>query len=96
MSSGTALLPNIASSDRLHSNFTFVASHLGCGGLNASEEVSCMRKVSVADIENFVGQYQDNSSLINNSQPPIRFTPVPDEILVFSNYTDRYAKGGFL
>jgi carboxylesterase type B len=95
MSSGTALLPNIATSDRLHSNFTFVASHLGCGGLNASEEVSCMRKVSVADIENFVGQYQDNSSLFDISQPPIRFTPVPDEVLVFSNYTERYAKGAF-
>lgn len=90
MSSGTALLPGIASSDQSHSNFTFVASHLGCGRLNASAEISCMRKVSVADIENFVGQYQDNSS-----QPPIRFTPIPDEILVFSNYTDRYAKGAF-
>jgi carboxylesterase type B len=94
MSSGTALLPSIASSDQSHSNFTFVASHLGCGGLNASAEINCMRNVSVADIENFVGQYQDNSS-INPLQPSIRFTPVPDEILVFSNYTDRYAKGAF-
>jgi hypothetical protein len=92
MQSGTVFLP-LASKDAKKSNFTFVASHVGCGGLNASDELACMRKVPMSKIENFVGQYQDNSTLVNPSQPPIMFTPIPDGKVVFANYTDRYGKG---
>lgn len=97
MSSGSALLPppEPGYHDIALTNFSFVASHFGCGGLNDSQEVACMRKVSVADLENFVGQYQDNSTLVDPSQPPIGFTPVPDEKIFFANYTDRYVKGDY-
>jgi hypothetical protein len=94
MQSVTVFLP-LASKDAKKSNFTFVASHLGCSALNASDELECMCKVPISKIENFVGQYQDNSTLVNPSQPPITFTPVPDGKIVFANYTDRYVKGAF-
>ena len=94
MQSGTVFLP-LASQDVKQTNFSFVASHLGCGGLNASAELACMRKLPISRIENFVGQYQDNSTSVHQSQPGIGFTPIPDEKIVFANYTDRYAKGAF-
>ena len=55
-------------------NFTFVAKHLGCDFEDAQLELQCMRRVPMARIENFVGQYQDNSTLVNTSQPAIAFT----------------------
>jgi len=44
MDSGTAFSP-IAVNDSTHSNFTFVAEHVGCGGLAADPEkqLSCER-----------------------------------------------------
>ena len=92
MQSGTVFL-DIQSKDSAHSNFTFVASHLGCGGLNASAELTCMRKVPISTIENFVGHYQDNSTLVDATQAPISFVPVPDGKVVFANYTERYTIG---
>ncbi|KAJ3763380.1 hypothetical protein EV360DRAFT_66362, partial [Lentinula raphanica] len=46
-------------------------------------------------IENFVGQYQDNSTLVNSSQPAISFTRQVDNKYVFSDsdYTERYING---
>lgn len=46
-----------------------------------------MRQVSMEDIENFVGGYTDNGTT-----PIIAFDPIPDEKIIFSNYTDRYAQ----
>ena len=86
MESGSALID--ISADPTHSNFTFVAAGLGCGSDNTSTELDCMRQVSIRDIENFVGRYQDSEV-----EPTISFTPTPDEKIVFSNYTERYAIG---
>lgn len=52
-----------------------------------------MRRVPFQRISNFVGQYQDNSTLINPSQPPLSFRSQPDEKWVFANYTQRYLDG---
>ncbi|GAB7352165.1 hypothetical protein MBLNU459_g2648t1 [Dothideomycetes sp. NU459] len=94
MDSGSAFLAQATSSkDTSHSNFTFVAANVGCGGLNASAELTCMRAVPVSTIINFMGHYQDNSSLANPTQPAISFTTVPDETVVFSSYAARYALG---
>jgi hypothetical protein len=80
--------------DADHTNFTFVARHLGCDfPNNASQELACMQKKDYNDIINFMGQYQDNSTLVNPKQPHIAFNPWEDEILVFSNYTERYLNG---
>jgi len=52
-----------------------------------------MRRIPVARLENFVGQYQDNSTLVNTSQPAISFVRQVDNKFVFSNYTERYLNG---
>jgi hypothetical protein len=61
-------------SDQAGSNFTFVAKSLGCDFEDAALELQCMRRVPMQRIENFVGQYQDNSTLVDSSQAPISFT----------------------
>jgi hypothetical protein len=71
-----------------------VAKNVGCDfPNNASQELSCMQGKDYNDIINFMGQYQDNSTLNNPTQPKISFNPVADEQLVFSNYTERYLTG---
>jgi carboxylesterase type B len=55
-------------------NFTFVAKAMGCDFEGAAMELQCMRRVPMPRIENFVGQYQDNSTLVNVSHPAIAFT----------------------
>ena len=83
--SGTALLP-ITSADTSHSNFSFVAGHLGCNHpSDPTKELECMRRVSWEDIETFVGGYQDNGTM-----PAMAFTPVPDDKIIFSDYKNRY------
>ncbi|ETI25466.1 hypothetical protein G647_02239 [Cladophialophora carrionii CBS 160.54] len=93
MQSGTALSSR-AGTDFQGTNFTFVARNLGCDfPNNKTAELQCMRQVPVSDIENFVGQYQDNSTTTSPHQAPIAFTPIADEDVVFSNYTARYLAG---
>ena len=77
-----------------HTNFTFVAKNLGCDHPNnASKELSCMQEVDYNKIINFMGQYQDNSTLLKTQQPSIGFQPVADQRIVFTNYTERYLTG---
>lgn len=85
--------------DYAGTNFSFVAKSLGCGFEDAALELQCMRRVPMPRIENFVGQYQDNSSALlaaaagNPSQPAISFTRQVDNQWVLANYTDRYLRG---
>lgn len=72
-SSGVAI-GRALNSDYSGSNFSFVAKNLGCDFADATTELECMRHVPYPRIENFIGQYQDNSSLVNASQPAISFT----------------------
>ncbi|KAJ3751317.1 Alpha/Beta hydrolase protein [Lentinula detonsa] len=76
-------------------NFTFVAKSLGCDFEDAHLELECMRHVPMARMENFIGQYQDNSTLVNTSQPAISFTRQVDNKYVFSDddYKERYLNG---
>lgn len=46
-----------------------------------------MRQVSWEDIEAFVGGYSDNGTT-----PALTFSPIPDEKIVFSNVSQRYAE----
>jgi carboxylesterase type B len=82
--SGTAMLP-ITSADTTHSNFSFVASQLGCDHSNPAKELECMRQVSWEDIEAFVGGYTDNGTM-----PAVAFGPIPDEKIIFPDYPKRY------
>ena len=89
MDSGTAFLP-IRSQDASHSNFSFVAANVGCGGLESepATQLDCMRNVSAATLEGFLEQYQEAGTT-----PAISFVPIADEKTIFSNYTDRALKG---
>ncbi|KAK8092036.1 alpha/beta-hydrolase [Apiospora hydei] len=76
MDSGSEFFPApilyTATADVSHSNFSFVAAHVGCGSLDPAAELACMRKVDALVIENFLQEYQDNLT-----QPIITFTPIP-------------------
>lgn len=89
MDSGTAESPTV-STDFAHTNFTFVADHVGCSGLasDPASQLSCMKSVDAAALENFVANYQENGTT-----PAIAFTPIPDGQVVFSNYTERALQG---
>ncbi|KAK4221845.1 lipase 1 [Podospora fimiseda] len=94
MQSGTAMV-NISYPDRTHSNFTFVAKNLGCDFPgDVQSELECMRGVPMTLIQNFIGQYRDNGSTAWEGRPALSlFKPVPDEKIVFFNYTERARKG---
>lgn len=85
MDSGTAE-SGLTSADTPHSNFTFVAENVGCGGLgeDPAKELDCMRGVDAIKIKDFVASYAESGS-----SPSLSFYPVPDETVVFSNYTQR-------
>ncbi|KAI1144983.1 Alpha/Beta hydrolase protein [Nemania diffusa] len=78
--------------DSTFSNFSFVARNVGCEAPCADEdgmeELDCMRRVPFALIENFVGQYGDRGEA-----PPLSFSLVPDERIVFSDYVARAEAG---
>jgi carboxylesterase type B len=77
-----------------HTNFTFVAKNVGCDyPTNAKKELECMQKLDYNDIINFMGQYDDNTTLVDPNQPPLSFSVIADERIVFSNYTQRYESG---
>lgn len=101
MQSGTALSTNANRPvDLAHSNFSFVARHLGCespcseqmGNQQAAgmAELDCMRRLSFMQIVNFVGQYGDKGAT-----PPLSFSWIPDDRVIFSNYTARSEAGLF-
>ncbi|KAE9397511.1 alpha/beta-hydrolase [Gymnopus androsaceus JB14] len=91
-SSGFAI-GHATNADYAGTNFTFVAKNMGCDFEDAETELQCMRRIPMDRIENFIGQYQDNSTLVNTSQPAIAFTRQADNKYVFTNYTERYLNG---
>jgi carboxylesterase type B len=92
MQSGTIMGADIQAKDSTYSNFTFVARHFGCVNAGIDEdgaaELDCMRQVSFKDIVNFIGQYGDRGET-----PALRFSLVPDDRIVFTNYIERAEAG---
>jgi carboxylesterase type B len=89
MDSGTAHLDLLKSVDTTHSNFSFAASNIGCANqTDSATELACMRSLPANSIENFLHSYQDAGTA-----PPISFTPIADEIIVFGNYTEKALNG---
>jgi acetylcholinesterase len=76
--------------DTTYTNFTFVAEHFGCDTSTPDTELACMRTIDFQAITDFVGGYGENKTA---SEPGLSFNPTPDEKIVFSNYTARYAQG---
>lgn len=89
MDSGTAF-SGLTTSDTAQSNFTFIAENVGCEGLDGdgAQQLACMRGVSADKIEGFLASYQ-----ASGATPAVQFRPVPDDKIVFSNYTDRALAG---
>ena len=69
-------------------NFSFLAGRVGCGGLKASAELTCMQNVPAGALENALSRY-----LVSEQEPSIAFTPVVDGVLTFANYTERAMEG---
>jgi len=89
MDSGTAFTSTTVN-DSTHSNFTFVADHVGCSGLadEPTQQLACMRNVSADKVEDFFASYQESGAT-----PSIAFDPIQDNETVFSNYTERALAG---
>lgn len=87
MNSGSSYTPAIIE-DSTHSNFTYMASQLGCGNatISASEMIACMRQVDITILEKFLLDHRSTTS-------SIAFLPVADEKVAFSNYTQRAIDG---
>jgi hypothetical protein len=76
--------------DLTHTNFTFVAQNLGCGGnLTAQAELECMQKVDAEDIISFY----ENWTLNHTGSETIKFTTVVDNVTKFDDYTERAYAG---
>ncbi|KAI1862820.1 uncharacterized protein JN550_009967 [Neoarthrinium moseri] len=95
LQSGTVFGAAVPPKDPEFSNFTFVARHVGCEAPSGSDEdedgaaeLDCMRRVPFTMIENFIGQYGDR-----RETPLLSFKMVPDDSIVFTNYTARAEAG---
>lgn len=69
--------------DPTHSNFTALAGMVGCGGLDTAEEFRCMQEVDAKVLED----------ALSTSNASLAFSPGPDGLTIFSNYTERMAQG---
>ncbi len=76
------------SHDTTHSNFTSLAGMVGCGDLTPSAEVACVRQVPAEKLEGALSSYAQSGQT-----PALSFTPAADEVIVFSNYTERLLDG---
>ncbi|KAF2649768.1 alpha/beta-hydrolase [Lophiostoma macrostomum CBS 122681] len=87
--SGTA--DGIALGDPTGSNFTYVASQVGCVSDGKDDEFACMQKANASDI---IAVYNTYNATENGGQS-LSFSPTPDNYTSFSNNTDRAARGLF-
>lgn len=87
MDSGVAFIPSRG--DPTGSNFSFVATELGCGSAGSSSgQIACMRRLPASSIQDFVAQYT-----IDGASPALNFGPIADNKTVFANYTQRALAG---
>ncbi|KAJ7669645.1 Alpha/Beta hydrolase protein [Mycena rosella] len=83
MDSATALFPErVKTTDTAQANFAAVAAQLGCGGGAPASQIDCLRGVEWQAIETVLA-----------ANATLSFLPVPDERVVFANYTARYGAG---
>jgi len=77
--------------DPTGSNFTYVASQVGCTSSDKDEEFVCMQSVDAGTIIAVYNKY--NATL--NGGLGLSFQPAPDNMTDFSNYADRRLRGLF-
>lgn len=85
LDSTTAIFPlsSSVSYDTTHSNFTYIASQVGCS--LAKSKIDCMRQIDWRTIEGAIEGVLPGTM--------INFMPVIDNRIVFPNYTARYEAG---
>jgi hypothetical protein len=79
------------SNDATHSNFTYVASQIGCASPDKDKEFACMQNANASAIIQVYNKYNASA----NGGRSLSFSPAPDELTSFSNYTDRQIRGRF-
>lgn len=87
--SGTVASGN--SNDMTNSNFTYVASQIGCASPDKDKEFTCMQS---ADASVIIDVYNKYNASVNGGRS-LSFNPAPDELTNFANYTDRQIRGRF-
>lgn len=68
--------------------FTVLAGKVGCGGLSAEDELTCMQQVNAFELQRILQDARAN----NDSSVP-RFGPVADNVTLFENNTQRLEDG---
>ncbi|KAG8790316.1 hypothetical protein FRC12_012185 [Ceratobasidium sp. 428] len=76
---------DIFSTDKQQLHFGQLGAAVGCTNSTSEVLLQCMRSVPVATLMNEI--------VTNGSSRGWNFAPVPDEQLIFSNYTDRILSG---
>ncbi|KAL4910529.1 hypothetical protein BDW74DRAFT_172000 [Aspergillus multicolor] len=71
-------------------NFSSVAAGVGCAGLTAREELSCMQNASAVDIVSFWQEYN-----LGHEDGQLSFTTVVDGVTKFADYTARARAGNY-
>lgn len=78
--------------DASGSNFTYVASQLGCDTSESKDAIfECVQSKPATDVIAVYNKYNASS----NNGASLSFGPTPDNQVVFSNYTDRQTRGLF-
>ncbi|KAH9905717.1 acetylcholinesterase [Xylariomycetidae sp. FL2044] len=90
MDSGTEFVDR-TTSDPEHTFFSFVAEQLGCETSDPEAELECMQSQDAKAIEDVI-QAQQDAGL----SPVIKFTPLVDERIMFSNWSERAEQGKIL
>ena len=80
-----------ASNDPTKSNFTYLASRIGCTSEGNDEVFSCMQRANATAIIKALNEYNATA----NGGRSLSFALSPDNITSFSNYTDRQLRGRF-
>ncbi|KAF2162947.1 hypothetical protein M409DRAFT_26800 [Zasmidium cellare ATCC 36951] len=82
-SSGSVFAPpSFLSFDFAQKNFTYIANKLNCSG-DTQQLLACMRTIPASVLNDIAHQYEANTT----------FLPIPDQTLVFANYTQQLLQG---
>ncbi|KAK2591000.1 hypothetical protein QQS21_011313 [Conoideocrella luteorostrata] len=93
--SGNALLVDTASTTAAnYSQFSHVASRLGCTNTNAAAELDCMRQVPSLKLQSYLQASVGSGHGTGAADDGLSFAAVVDNVTVFSNYSRRLSHGG--
>ncbi|KAJ4006367.1 hypothetical protein NW766_010451 [Fusarium irregulare] len=88
--SGNALaIEGVLGDAKNHTGFTTSAKALGCGDLSPDEELDCMRQVPESELKRYL---QAGVGQGGAAADGLGVSVIPDNITVFSNYTERFSK----